>query len=116
MPTQGARAGGGPVMAGGGITVGEFGAETFIPKTAGFVLPSDITARLMGGAPRVPEAGGAPRAGGSYHVTVQNDFSGTIVREEADVQKIGAVIARTMIDASAMARRQGTPSPGYLGG
>lgn len=112
----GARAGGGPVMAGGGVTVGEFGAETFVPKTSGFILPSDITARLLGGAPRVPEAGGMGGGGMAYHVTVHNDFSGTIVREEADVQKIGAVIARTMIDASAMARRQGTPAPGYLGG
>jgi len=34
----------------------------------------------------------------------------------ADIERIGATIARTMIDASAMARRQGTPAPGYLGG
>ncbi len=34
----------------------------------------------------------------------------------ADIERIGAVIARTMIDASAMARRQGMPAPGLLGG
>jgi len=114
-PSQGARAGGGPVMAGGGITVGEFGAETFIPKSAGFIIPSDLTAKLMGGAPRVPDGGG----GGTRTIIqapVSVSFPNLTIREEADLQKIGAVIARSMNDAATMARRQGTPSPGYLGG
>jgi hypothetical protein len=29
---------------------------------------------------------------------------------------VNPTTARTMIDASAMARRQGAPAPGYLGG
>jgi len=114
MPTQGARAGGGPVMAGGGITVGEFGAETFIPKSAGFILPSDLTAKLLGGAPRVPDGGG----GGTTRIIVNTpvSFPNLTIREEADLPKIGALIARAMNDAAAMARRQGAPAPGYLGG
>jgi len=110
----GARAGGGPVMAGGGVTVGEFGAETFVPQVSGFILPSDITARLLGGAPRVPDGGG----GGATRIIVNTpvSFNNLIIREQADLDRIGVTIAHAMTNAAAMARRQGAPAPGYLGG
>jgi hypothetical protein len=58
----GARAGGGPVAAGGRYLVGERGAEVFEPEVAGRVVPNHVARGLP---PRLPAQGGAAPPGWS---------------------------------------------------
>lgn len=113
---QGAKAGGGPVRAGGMYTVGEFGAEAFVPSVPGYILPTDMLAALSFGAPRIPGQPGNQSQRTIVQSPVSVSFPNLTIREEADIDRIGATIARTMLDAQAMAGRQGMPSPGMIGG
>lgn len=56
------RAAGGPVMSGGRYLVGEQGPELFVPRTAGTVIPAQMTAALTSGRQTA--------TGATYNITV----------------------------------------------
>lgn len=63
LPFMGARAGGGPVMAGGSYLVGETGAEIFTPDQPGRITaaqPVQVTVNLS--APALPKQGISERS------------------------------------------------------
>jgi hypothetical protein len=86
---NGARAGGGPVTAGGAYLVGERGPEVFVPKMSGTIVPNK-------------SSGGTPVAGGG-DVTVQvfNAPAGTTVQETrgGDGGRVIKVMVKQQIEA-----------------
>lgn len=99
-----ARASGGPVAAGLRYLVGETGAEMFVPKVPGSILPAAQTARILAGADRVVSA--APRPVESRVVS-----SGPLVAHfyGADNVLIGTMrgeVARDRAYAAARARQR----------
>lgn len=65
---EGARANGGPIMAGRPYLVGERGPEIVVPRSAGTVLPNGVA----------PYAGGG--GGSTYNINIQGDASENTVR------------------------------------
>lgn len=75
--TQPARASGGPVVAGRAYTVGEYGRETFVPASGGYIANASDTARA------------------SQNITIE--INNPSVRSDMDIQSIADAVENVFI-------------------
>lgn len=76
--TQPARASGGPVVAGRAYTVGEYGRETFVPASGGYIVNAGDTTR-----------------GGAQTITIE--INNPSVRQESDITDIANAVENVLI-------------------